>query len=210
VLNKVDAATEEGAQAAVETLGVINPTAPVVQASSPVRLESTEAVKGRRVLVIEDGPTITHSGMPFGAGYVAATAADAGEIVDPRTSAGPPIREVFTAYQHIGRSLRRKLQYRGAVGYGAAQLQALENAINASDAEVVVSATPVDLARVLHITKPVVARPLRIRRSRRAQPIGGPFRFSRSRHREVRLNLIAQPVRDLRPAAFDRVHSQIR
>ena len=149
VLNKVDAAREDDVQAATQTLRLINPTAPIVRAASPVRLDDPGAVKGRRVLVVEDGPTITHGGMAFGAGYVAATAAGALELVEPRTSATSEIRDVYTAYPHIGRVLP-------AVGYGDAQLRALEDSINASDAEVVVSATPVDLARLLSIEKPVV------------------------------------------------------
>jgi predicted GTPase len=106
-------------------------------------------VKGRRVLIVEDGPTITHGGMAFGAGYVAAKAAGAREFVDPRTSATSEIREVFAAHPHIGQVLP-------AVGYSAAQLRALESSINASNAEVVITATPVDLARLLCIEKPVV------------------------------------------------------
>jgi len=149
VLNKVDAAGEDDIQAATQALGLVNPTAPIVRAASPVRLDNPDAVKGRRVLVVEDGPSITHGGMAFGAGYVAATASGALELVDPRTSATPEIRDVYTVYPHIGRVLP-------AVGYGEAQLRALENSINASNAEVVVSATTVDLTRLLNINKPVV------------------------------------------------------
>ena len=149
ILNKVDAARATDVQAAIETLRQINPKAPIVRATSPVRLDDTAAVSGRRALVIEDGPTITHGGMPFGAGYVAAKSAGVREIVDPRKSAAPAIRAVFDAYPHIGLVLP-------AVGYGELQMQALENSINASDAEVVISATPIDLARLLSLEKPVV------------------------------------------------------
>ena len=149
ILNKVDAASSEDARIAIETLSIINPTAPIVRAASPVQLDYPALVKGRRVLVIEDGPTITHGGMSFGAGYVAAKSAGAIEIVDPRTSAASEIRDVFAAYPHIGLVLP-------AVGYGETQLRALETSINASDAEVVVSATPIDLARLLRIEKPVI------------------------------------------------------
>jgi predicted GTPase len=101
------------------------------------------------VLVIEDGPTITHGGMAYGAGYVAALAAGAAEIVDPRPSAAADFAKAFEKYPHIGRVLP-------ALGYGAAQLQALAQTINSADADVVVSATPVDLARLLDINKPIV------------------------------------------------------
>ena len=139
----------EDARIAIEALNIINPTAPIVRAASPVQLDYPALVKGRRVLVIEDGPTITHGGMTYGAGYVAAKSAGAIEIVDPRTSAASEIRDVFAAYPHIGLVLP-------AVGYGETQLRALETSINASDAEVVVSATPIDLARLLRIEKPVI------------------------------------------------------
>jgi predicted GTPase len=105
-------------------------------------------VKGKRVLVVEDGPTITHGGMPHGAGYVAAVAAGA-DVVDPRPSAAPGIREVFEAYRHIGKVLP-------AVGYDAAQLAALRSTINGADADVVVSATPADLSHLLGLDKKVV------------------------------------------------------
>ena len=149
ILNKVDSAEAADVQAAIETLRQINPTAPIVRAASPVRLDDPAAMKGRRGLVIEDGPTITHGGMAFGAGYVAAKAAGVREIVDPRKSAAPAIRDVFDTYPHIGLVLP-------AVGYSQPQMQALENSINASDAEVVISATPIDLGRLLSLKKPVI------------------------------------------------------
>ncbi len=149
VINKVDAARAEDVETARAELRAVNAAAPILEAASPVRLDDPAAVKGRRVLVIEDGPTITHGGMAFGAGYVAATAAGAAVIVDPRLSAVPESQAVFRAYPHIGQVLP-------AVGYGPEQLQALAATINASPAEVVVSATPVDLARLVRIDKHVV------------------------------------------------------
>jgi predicted GTPase len=98
--------------------------------------------------VVEDGPTITHGQMPYGAGFVAATAAGA-VVVDPRPAATPAIQEVFSQYPHIGPVLP-------AVGYSAAQLEALRATIDRVDADVVVAATPVDLARLVAIDKPVV------------------------------------------------------
>ena len=149
VANKVDAAPPEDVEIVIAGLRAVNPTAPIVQAASPVRLDDATAVQGRQVLVVEDGPTITHGGMAYGAGYVAAMAAGAAAIVDPRTGAVPEIQAVFRAYPHIAKVLP-------AVGYGAAQLQALAATINASPAEVVVSATPIDLARLIAIDKRIV------------------------------------------------------
>ena len=149
VINKVDAASLEDVATAIQGLRAVNPTAPILRAASPVRLDEPAAVKGRRVLVVEDGPTITHGGMPYGAGHVAALAAGAAEIVDPRPSAVSEIAAVFVAYPHIGKVLP-------AVGYGPAQLQALAATIRASAADVVVSATPIDLARLIAIDKPIV------------------------------------------------------
>ena len=130
-------------------LRAVNTRAPILHAASPVRLDDAAAVTGKRVLVIEDGPTITHGGMGYGAGYIAAKAAGAAAIVDPREAAAPEIRAVFRAYPHIGNVLP-------AVGYSAAQLQALAATVNASSAEIVVSATPIDLAQLVTITKKIV------------------------------------------------------
>jgi predicted GTPase len=149
VVTKVDAAAPADAQRVVDGLKRLNPRAPIVRSASPVRLDDPAAVRGRRVLVIEDGPTITHGGMPYGAGYVAAVAAGAGEIVDARPAAQGEIRDAFAAYPHIGRVLP-------ALGYGPAQLQALADTIAASGADIVISATPIDLARLIPIAKPVV------------------------------------------------------
>ena len=149
VVNKVDAAPEADVLRAIEGLRAINPRATVLRAASPVRLDDPAAVRGKRVLVVEDGPTITHGGMAHGAGYVAATAAGVAEIVDPRAAAPPTIREVFRRYPHIGPVLP-------AVGYDDAQLAALAATIEASAAEVIVVATPFDLARLVRVTKPMV------------------------------------------------------
>jgi len=149
VINKVDAASPADVQRVSDEVREVNPSATVVRAASPVRLDNPAAVQGRRVLVVEDGPTITHGGMPYGAGYVAATTHGAAAIVDPRRSAAPPVDSVFAKYPHIGRVLP-------AVGYDAAQLAGLRETINRSQAEVVVSATPIDLAALIAIDKPVV------------------------------------------------------
>ncbi len=149
VVNKVDAATPEDVVSTIEGLRLVNPAAPILRAASPVRLDDAPAVKGRRVLVVEDGPTITHGGMPYGAGYVAALAASAAEIIDPRLSAVAEIKAVFRAYPHIGKVLP-------AVGYSPAQLQALSATIRASSADVVVSGTPIDLGRLIEAGKKII------------------------------------------------------
>ncbi len=149
VVNKVDSAGEAGGEQAVAGVRRLRPDVPVLRAASPVVLDAPEQVRGRRVLVVEDGPTTTHGGMPHGAGYVAATGAGAAEIVDPRAKAAPPIAEVFAAFPHLGPILP-------AMGYDAAQRAALRQTIEASGAEVVVAGTPVDLASLLELDLPVV------------------------------------------------------
>ena len=149
VVNKVDAASPAVVQHVVEEVRAVNPRAAIVRAASPIRLDDPAAIRGRRVLVVEDGPTITHGGMAYGAGYVAATTHGAAEIVDPRRSATPEIRALYAQHPHVGRVLP-------AVGYGAAQLAGLRETINGAAADLVVAATPIDLAALIAITKPVV------------------------------------------------------
>ncbi len=149
VVAKVDAASTADVQQLVDAVRTVNPGARIVRAASPVRLEDPQAVSGRRVLVIEDGPTITHGGMPYGAGYIAAASAGAADIVDPRTCAAPGIASVYARYPHIGRVLP-------ALGYDDTQLQALRDTINNCDAELVVFGTPCDLAALIDIHKPIV------------------------------------------------------
>jgi predicted GTPase len=149
VINKVDAASAADVENAAAQLRAVNPGAPIVRAASPIRLDDAAAVSGRRVLVVEDGPTITHGGMAYGAGYVAAVRARAAEIIDPRRTAAPDFAEMFRNYPHIGKVLP-------ALGYSLAERAALEQTINAADADVVVSATPIDLGRLLAVNKPIV------------------------------------------------------
>ena len=146
---KANSASDADIQRVTEAARDINPTAALVRGASPVQLDDPATVRGRRVLVVEDGPTITHGGMPYGAGYVAATQAQAAEIVDPRNAATNEIRAVFMQYPHIGPVLP-------AVGYHRAQLSALQDTINAVDADLVVAATPCDLGALIKINKPVV------------------------------------------------------
>jgi len=127
----------------------VNPRAPIVLGNSPLLIEDAERLKGKRVLVVEDGPTITHGGMSHGAGLIAAQSAGAATIVNPRSTASPAIAALYAQYPHVGPVLP-------AVGYSRAQLSALADTINAADADVVVAATPADLAKLIDINKPVV------------------------------------------------------
>ncbi len=149
VVNKADAAPPSDVAALTARLRAINPHATIVRGNLPVRLDDPAAVRGRRVLVIEDGPTLTHGGMPYGAGTVATLAAGAAELVDPRISAPPELLSVFAEYPHIGTVLP-------ALGYSETQLRAMARTIESSEAEVVVAATPIDLAALISISKPVV------------------------------------------------------
>ena len=146
---KVNSASDADIQQVTETAHGINPRAIITRGASPVQLDKPELVRGKRVLVVEDGPTITHGGMPYGAGYVAATQAQAAEIIDPRSVAVNGIAALYAQYPHIGRVLP-------AVGYHAAQLAALRETINMADVDVIVSATPCNLDALIEINKPVV------------------------------------------------------
>jgi len=148
IIAKCDTATPEAVDQAEAAVAAVRLDLPVVRGASPVTLDDPGMVEGRRVLVVEDGPTITHGGMAFGAGFVAVRDR-AAEIVDPRPGATTEIAAVYRRYPHIGPVLP-------AVGYGPAQRRELERTINQSDAEVVVAATPIDLAAVLKIDTPVV------------------------------------------------------
>ena len=148
ILNKVDAAASADVQRAEDGVRALVPGVPILRAASPVALDDPEAVRGRRVVVVDDGPTLTHGGMAYGAGWVAASAAGA-EIVDPRPHADPEIRALYARYPHLGRVLP-------AMGYGPAQRAALARTLEAVPAELVVSGTPLDLARLLGLAKPVV------------------------------------------------------
>ncbi len=149
VINKVSSAGSEAVARALAGVRALRPATPIVHASSPVTLDDPEAVRGRRALVVDDGPTLTHGGMAYGAAWVAATAAGAAEIVDPRPWAAPPLRRVLDAYPHLGPVLP-------ALGYGPEQLDALRRSLDDADADVIVSGTPLDLARLIPLRKPVV------------------------------------------------------
>lgn len=147
VINKLDSADLAGIETVRANVAQANPTATVVDAASPIRLDDPAVVKGKRVLVVEDGPTLTHGGMKIGAGVVAATKHGATAFVDPRPYLVGSLRETFETYPDIGTILP-------AMGYGEEQLRDLEATINATDCEAVVIGTPIDLARVVKIAKP--------------------------------------------------------
>ena len=148
VVSKVDAASADAVRALIERVRALRPGVRILRTGSPPRLERPELVHGRRVLVVEDGPTLLHGGMSYGAGFVAAVGAGA-ELVDPRASAAPEIAALYAAHPQLGPVLP-------AAGYGDAQREALRRTIEASAAEVVVAGTPIDLAAVLGLEKPVV------------------------------------------------------
>jgi predicted GTPase len=121
----------------------------VVEAASPITVDEPAAIAGKRVLAIEDGPTLTHGGMGYGAGVLAARKHGAAEVVDPRAFAVGRIRDTFAAYPGIGPLLP-------AMGYGDEQIRDLEATIEATPADVVLVATPVDLRRIIRISKPAL------------------------------------------------------
>jgi predicted GTPase len=149
VVNKVDTAAPEGVEAVKRSIRALNPRALVVDAASPISVDDPTIIAGKRVLAIEDGPTLTHGGMRYGAGVLAARKHGAAEVVDPRPYAVGSIRDTFAAYPGIGPLLP-------AMGYGDRQIRDLEATIEATPAEVVLVATPVDLRRIVRIRKPAL------------------------------------------------------
>jgi predicted GTPase len=148
VVNKMDSASIDQVNALMDTIHALNPTATVVKANSRVTVDDPSVIRGRRVLVVEDGPTLTHGEMKFGAGVVAARANGATTIVDPRPWAVGTIDETFRKYD-VGPVLP-------AMGYSDGQLAEMEKIIDDADADVVVIGTPIDLRRVIEIRKPAV------------------------------------------------------
>jgi predicted GTPase len=147
VINKIDSADPAGVAIVRANIAAVNPAAAVVSANSALRLDDPAVVAGKRVLVVEDGPTLTHGGMKIGAGTVAAQRFGAAELVDPRPYLVGRLRETFETYPGIGTLLP-------AMGYGPEQLADLEATIAATPADAVVIGTPIDLARIIRIDKP--------------------------------------------------------
>jgi predicted GTPase len=142
VINKVDSAEAHNVEQVVETVEAVNPMATLVFAKSPPQLEHGPELLGKLVLVVEDGPTLTHGEMPFGAGLVAARNAGAAKIVDPRPYAAGSLKDVFAKWPQLTNVLP-------AMGYSDEQLHELEETINAVDCDVVVTGTPIDLGRLI-------------------------------------------------------------
>ncbi len=148
VINKVDTAAPESIIAVRDRIASLNPKALVIEGASPLFVDDPEAIRGKRVLVIEDGPTLTHGEMKYGAGWVAAKRFGAAEIVDPRPFAVGSIADTYKKYPNTGMILP-------AMGYGDAQVRDLEKTINNSNVDLVISATPIDLNRIIKVNKPM-------------------------------------------------------
>jgi predicted GTPase len=149
VINKEDSATPEQLSALRANIAAVNPHAAVVDANSRLEVEQPELVTDKRVLCVEDGPTITHGEMPFGAASVAARRLGAAALADPRPHLVGSLEGVYQRYPHLGLALP-------AMGYGTQQTRELEETINATPAEAVLFATPIDLGRLVHANKPLV------------------------------------------------------
>jgi predicted GTPase len=162
VVNKIDTAPAEGVEAVLESIRKVNPDAAVVRAASPFEVEQdTHEIRGKRVLAIEDGPTLTHGEMAYGAAVLAAKEGGASELVDPRPFAVGSIKDTFTKYPHMTQLLP-------AMGYGRKQMEELRETIARSDADLVLIGTPIDLRRVIELDKPA------LRVTYRLQEIGEP------------------------------------
>jgi len=149
VINKMDTADAANVEVIMENVKKFNPTATVIKANSPINVVNGESIRGKSVLVIEDGPTLTHGGMTYGAGIVAAKQYGAGKIIDPRPFAVGSIRGTFEKYGHLDQVLP-------AMGYGPTQTKELEETINRIDCDVIVSGTPIDLAKLVKTSKPML------------------------------------------------------
>jgi len=149
VLNKIDTADRAGIEAELDAVRSVNPAARIIMGASPVTVDKPELVQGKKVLVVEDGPTLTHGEMKYGAGTVAAKQLGAAEFIDPRPFAVGEIKATFEKYPNVGVLLP-------AMGYSEQQLRDLETTINASGADVVVIGTPMDLRRIVNIKLPAV------------------------------------------------------
>ncbi len=149
IINKVDTAKGEGIDTVRRNIAQHNPTAQVIETACKVTIANPKSIAGKRVLVIEDGPTLTHGEMPYGAGIIAANRYHAGKLVDPRAYAVGSIKKTFEKFPHLGKLLP-------AMGYSETQRHELQETIKRVPCDVVLVATPIDLARTIHIDKPNV------------------------------------------------------
>ncbi len=149
IINKMETASADGINIVRENIAKCAPNAVVIEGASPVSVKDGNQIRGKRVLVIEDGPTLTHGEMTYGAGTVAARKFGAAELIDPRPWAVGSIKDTFEKYSHLTNILP-------AMGYGEKQIRELEKTINAIDCDLVIAATPIDLTRVLKIKRPAV------------------------------------------------------
>jgi predicted GTPase len=149
IINKVDSAAPENIELVRSNTRMANPTAVIIDGASPIKVDNPEVIRGKRVLIVEDGPTLTHGDMSMGAGTLAAQKYGAAEIIDPRPYAVRSLAETYKLYPHLGAVLP-------AMGYGAKQIADLEATIAAIDCDAVIVGTPIDLARVVKIDKPNV------------------------------------------------------
>jgi len=149
IINKVQTADRRNILKVKENIAKYNPKALVIEAASPIKVDDPDMVKGKRALVVEDGPTLTHGGMAFGAGTIAAEDNGALDIVDPRPYAVGSIKELYNTYKQLGPILP-------AMGYTDEQIKELQETINNADCDVVVAGTPVDLRRIMNVNKPIV------------------------------------------------------
>jgi predicted GTPase len=148
IINKIDTADHESVETVKNNIKEINPNIVLIEAASPITIDNADLIRGRRVLIIEDGPTLTHGGMSFGAGTIAAKNLDA-EIVDPRPYAIGSIEKAYKDYPHLGKVLP-------ALGYNSDQLRELEKTINSTPCDIVILGTPANLAKLLKLNKPAV------------------------------------------------------
>ncbi|PKN90030.1 MAG: GTPase, partial [Chloroflexi bacterium HGW-Chloroflexi-7] len=148
VINKVDTADPDKVIEVRNSLHSMNPNALVIEGASPLFVDDPEAIRGKRVLVVEDGPTLTHGEMKYGAGWIAARRFGAAEIVDPRPFAVGSIYDTYVKYPNTGMILP-------AMGYGDEMVKDLEKTINNADVDLVISATPIDLNRIIKVNKPM-------------------------------------------------------
>jgi predicted GTPase len=149
IINKIDTAKPRNIQIVRDNIRKVNPGAMIIDAASPIYVDEYESIRGKRVLVVEDGPTLTHGEMTYGAGVVAARKFGAAELVDPRPFIVGTIKDTFRQYPEIGTLLP-------AMGYGNKQIRDLEKTINNSDADMVIIGTPIDLRKILNMNKPAV------------------------------------------------------